>query len=466
MKRKQQNKSNYKAKTKGKPKGGAAKKAKLGDDAFDWGDGNAHVASDSELSGEDNGKDDKDEEEDPFANETADETRVRLAKSYLGKLQDKFQDNDDDDDQDRLAKQLEKDVAESDGKLFKLVADKLASFEFDEESSKFLKGHNVTVTCVCTSEDGRLIYSAAKDGSILKWSITSDGVTKTKFIAPVDEDNDNKKPTKAVPDHKKTVLALALSSDNKYLASGGVDKILRVWNGESNECIESFKGHRDAISSLAFRTKAHMLFSGSFDRTVKHWNLTEMGYIETLFGHQNEITAVDCLQKDRVVSVGRDASVRLWKIPEETQLVFHGTGSIDCLAMINDEYYVTGDDSGSLVLWFNAKKKPTFTQRAAHGGAWITSVAVLPRTDLIASGSSDGFVRLWKANLKVRSLEAVGAVPVGEGFVNSLAFPKDGGFLVAGVGKEHRLGRWDVKKQGKNGVVLIALPSLDEDDDA
>ena len=41
------------------------------------------------------------------------------------------------------------------------------------------------------------------------------------------------------------------------------------------------------------------------------------------FGHEDAITGIDSLAKDRcVTSGGRDRTVRLWKIPEESQLVF------------------------------------------------------------------------------------------------------------------------------------------------
>ena len=43
------------------------------------------------------------------------------------------------------------------------------------------------------------------------------------------------------------------------------------------------------------------------------------------FGHQDVITAIDSLTRERAVtSGGRDGSVRIWKIIEESQLVFHG----------------------------------------------------------------------------------------------------------------------------------------------
>ena len=43
------------------------------------------------------------------------------------------------------------------------------------------------------------------------------------------------------------------------------------------------------------------------------------------FGHQDKITDIDVLSQERVVTSGaRDGSVRIWKIVEESQLVFHG----------------------------------------------------------------------------------------------------------------------------------------------
>ena len=44
------------------------------------------------------------------------------------------------------------------------------------------------------------------------------------------------------------------------------------------------------------------------------------------------------------------------------------------------------------------------------------------------------------------------------GFVNSLQFSPQGDFLLAGVGQEHRLGRWWTIKQAKNAVYVIPLP--------
>lgn len=43
------------------------------------------------------------------------------------------------------------------------------------------------------------------------------------------------------------------------------------------------------------------------------------------FGHQDSVSSIDCLSRERPVTAGmNDRTVRVWKIIEESQLVFHG----------------------------------------------------------------------------------------------------------------------------------------------
>ena len=83
------------------------------------------------------------------------------------------------------------------------------------------------------------------------------------------------------------MLSIAITSDGRYLASGGRDNMIRIYDQRmSYSEITTLKGHRDAVTSLAFRTDSYALFSGSLDRCLKHWDINEMAYIETMFGHQ------------------------------------------------------------------------------------------------------------------------------------------------------------------------------------
>lgn len=135
------------------------------------------------------------------------------------------------------------------------------------------------------------------------------------------------------------------------------------------------------------------------------------------------------------------------------------TASLDAIAMINDKMYVSGSESGSLSLWSANKKKPIYNVRDAHNGKWITATASLSSTDLIASGSSDGALRLWRVDVDDQYVEEVAHLSV-NGYINGLAFGGSGKVCVAAVGNEHRLGRWEKIKGAKNGLQIVRLPEF------
>jgi WD40 repeat protein len=47
----------------------------------------------------------------------------------------------------------------------------------------------------------------------------------------------------------------------------------------------------------------------------------------------------------------------------------------------------------------------------AHGqGAWISALAAFPFSDLAASGSSDGMIRLWRVSEEKKSVVQIGQI--------------------------------------------------------
>ncbi|XP_062096910.1 U3 snoRNP-associated protein-like EMB2271 [Humulus lupulus] len=438
--------------------------------------------------------------------ETVDETRKRLATELLEKMRKSAKEDDDDDEggdsgkeieegeRDSLVAQiLQQKQLEESGRLRRSVASRLQKPEASDQFQVLVK-HRQPVTAVVLSDDDLKGFSASKDGTILHWDVESGRGEKYRWPSDaVLKSHGAKDPQGRASKHSKLVFSLAVSSDGRYLASGGSDRHVHLWDTRTREHIQAFPGHRGPVSCLTFRQGTSELFSGSYDRTVKIWNAEDRAYISSLFGHQSEVLTIDCLRKERVLTVGRDRSMQLFKVPEESRLVFRApASSLECCCFISNDEFLSGTDDGSVELWSLLRKKPAYIVKNAHAllasnknleqkecpripnghiengnhtserfvsssvYSWVSSVAVCRSSDLAASGAGNGSVRLWSIGSETKDIQPLYNLPV-VGFVNSLAFAKSGEFLIAGVGQEPRLGRWGRIPTAHNGVAIHPL---------
>lgn len=507
--------------------------------------------------------------------ETTGERRLRLAQQYLDNIREEVDEagfDAADVDRDLIAQRLKEDADEAKGRQYRLIASTL-NFRSATHCSFRADTLSTTAVAVCApyvytvSKDKTLIKWEIPAPA----SFPPKNGTSRKPPPPR-----RKKPTQLIyvrgmkinktsqqkHGHTGPILSLAVSSNGQYVATGGTDKRLIIWCAASLQPLKTFTTHRDSITSLSFAPTSSrvgmgsQLFSSSADRTLKTYSLASdesLAYVETLFGHQDHVLAVAAMGQDVCVSVGaRDRTARLWKVVDEAQLVFRGesskndtyaNGSIDCVATIPPAHFVTGSDSGSLSLWSMHKKKPLHNIQIAHGvdepppmeqvtseidqgvierlkladlrkpvPRYITALTSVPGTDIVLSGSWDGWIRAWKVSDDKRVLIPLGVVgsadlspstetrhtprlsgsiPAAEdsaahappqepqgpirGVINSLAVferrkrtvdefgtrEREGeslGFcIVAGTGKEMRLGRWKRFEGGRNGAVVFEV---------
>ncbi|KAF1763684.1 hypothetical protein GCK72_003629 [Caenorhabditis remanei] len=414
------------------------------------------------------------DEEDPFARsasgseagsdveyEDVHERNYREAKNLLEKIQSSVA------TEEEVSEKLRDDALAKTGTLMKRVAD-VVELEDDLEIS--YKAHRLTPLCVAFSPDANYVISSGKESSIVKYNVKTRKVVgvikRTKKRAGAPEE-----PTHA---HYGVIYAVAVSPDQKFIASGGYDQIVKIWNFDSLDHIKDLSGHRGPIFSLAFQLRTNNLFSSSQDRSVKMWDIDQLGLVDTMYGHQDGVQQIGVLSKQRVATVGgRDRTARLWKVEDESQLMFTGLSncvSLDCVAMINEEHFATGSADGSIALWSFWKKRPIHVRKQAHGqetsgnGRWIVALAVLPYSDLLASGSNEGELKLWKIAENFRTLTPFFSYTI-PGFINSINFAPNGKSIVVGAGKEHKDGRWWVDREARNQVVILPIRYTDESDD-
>ncbi|MCD7465179.1 hypothetical protein HAX54_000744 [Datura stramonium] len=394
----------------------------------------------------------KEEEEE----ETAAEKRKRLAEAFLHSVRESKRKEEEEreigDEYDReereamrdslVANILQQEQMEESGRVRRAIASRIQK---PAEGFRLLVKHRQSVTAVTLSEDDLKGFSSSKDGTIVSWDVDS-GKTE-KYAWPTDEalkSHGAKEPQGRATKHSKHVLALAVSSDGRYLASGGLDRHVHLWDIRTRQHIKAFPGHKGPVSCLTFRLGSSELFSGSFDRSIKIWNVEDRAYVNTLFGHQSEVLTIDSLRKERVLTVGRDRTMHLWK------------KMLKWCSLLEREELGIEERNGALSNGHMENGTLNPQSHSSSALSWVSALTVCRNSDLAASGAGNGSVRLWTIESESKGIRPLFELPV-DGFINSLIFSKSGQFLVAGVGQEPRLGRWGRIADVRNGVVVHPL---------
>ncbi|XP_040037012.2 PWP2 small subunit processome component isoform X1 [Gasterosteus aculeatus] len=73
--------------------------------------------------------------------------------------------------------------------------------------------------------------------------------------------------------HFNNMASLAYSPDGQYIATGGDDGKVKVWNANSGLCFVTFTEHTSSVTNVTFTSSGFVIVSASLDGTVRAYDL-------------------------------------------------------------------------------------------------------------------------------------------------------------------------------------------------
>jgi periodic tryptophan protein 2 len=159
--------------------------------------------------------------------------------------------------------------------------------------------------------------------------------------------------------HLHGLSVVDYSPDGVYVASGGEDGKVKLWNSKSGFCFATFSEHRAPVTGVKFSGTgaSRVLLSSSLDGTVRAHDLLRYRCFRTLTSP--EPAQFSCLAVDE-------------------------SGEVVCAGSMDPfNVYVWSLQTGQLV-----------DMLCGHEGP-VTSLAFAPGTAVLASGSWDGTLKMW-----------------------------------------------------------------------
>jgi WD40 repeat protein len=254
-----------------------------------------------------------------------------------------------------------------------------------------LRGHTEGVFGVAFTADGKTLASGSLDKSVRLWD-TALGIE-----------------TGQLRGHTEAVWPVLFLGDGRTLASGGWDRTVKLWDYKDGKEIANFPGLAEAVLTLAATPDGHTLAAGLRDGSVQLLDVVGRRAGPLLRGPEKLVLSVAISPDGTTLAAAEpNGTVRLWDVAggREKQAL-PAYMSVMAVAFVSERVVAAAGQDGEpaqgrcqIKLWDTGSGREQFTLRGPK--SMIRTLDVAPATGLLAAGTQDG--RLWLWDLHTRKL--------------------------------------------------------------
>lgn len=195
----------------------------------------------------------------------------------------------------------------------------------DQAIPTTLGNHADYVKCLASPGDtSTWVASGGLDRKIILWDVNGKGE-----IQKIEVGEDTEGPKGSI---------YALGTGGGILASGGPEKVVRIWDPKSGKRITKFVGHTDNVRSILLSDDGRTMLTAASDATIKLWSLAMRRCLHTFTMHSDSVWTLHSLHPRLEVFHAGDRSGLV------TKSDIRGVGDIDeaeCVAVYKEHHGVT-----------------------------------------------------------------------------------------------------------------------------
>jgi WD40 repeat protein len=158
--------------------------------------------------------------------------------------------------------------------------------------------------------------------------------------------------------HSDTIFSVRFSPDQKYLASGAADKLMKVFEVGSGKFVRSFEGHTHHVLNVSWMRHGRTVASAGADSAIKLWDFASGEQKKTIGGAAREITAFQFLDGPaQALAASGDNQLRLLREDGNNVRTFGGATDYTQTAAITPDgrFIVAGGSDSQLRIWNGEK---------------------------------------------------------------------------------------------------------------
>jgi WD40 repeat protein len=205
------------------------------------------------------------------------------------------------------------------------------------------EGHSFLATRAVIFAHGTRLITAAGDQTVRGWDIAT---SSEQFQL----------------ENTGIGAALAVSTDEVWLVTGGTGHTIQVWRLDDAEPQHAglLKGHKGNVTAVSFSEDGRWLVSGDDRGLVLVWDWSTRSIITKVIKHTSRINTVECLPGGSFATASNDHTAALWSLPDAAEVaVFGHPQAVADLAWnaVNSELITVAED-GRLRVWRPDSREP------------------------------------------------------------------------------------------------------------